>query len=132
MLYAGIAVTDLDGTLAPGDTLCIPFYGCPDPYPGAVERLQQFDQVLYLSCKPSVYTPLQTYWLEHHGFPEGESWAIGAFPGGCSVYNERNGSAEKCGFLIATGIEFTHGFSEDEESLQAYRCAGIPHVERVP
>lgn len=121
-----IAVTDLDGTLTFGNTLCLPFY-CPEPYEDARAMLEGFDEVLYLSCKPWPYAPAQHWWLEAYGFEygDGDSRAIGPFPYGCTSFRE------KCAVLLADPREFTHGFSEDEESLQAYKCAGIPNVIKV-
>ena len=118
------AVTDLDGTLTRTNTLCLPFY-CPEPFADSIQSLQGFNEILYLSCKPRVYGGFQQWWLDHYNFPEGDSWAIGPFPDGCVSFQE------KCDFLKAYPIQFTHGFSEDEESLQAYECAGIPNIIKV-
>ena len=123
-----LAVTDLDGTLTRTNTICVPFY-CPAPFEDAQEILQGFDEVFYLSCKPWLYAPAQNWWLEAYEFPEGDSAAIGSFPNGCVDYTE------KCNILKrrqeVTGLRFTHGFSEDEESLEAYKCAGIPNIIKV-
>lgn len=126
LAYAGdVAVTDLDGTLTPTNTLCLPGY-CPKPYPWAKAMLEQHHTVLYLSCKPWLYNSLQTWWLEAYDFPEGESWAIGPFPAGCETYQE------KCDFLKATGLTFDYGYTEDDETIQAYECAGATNILRVP
>ena len=129
-----LAVTDLDGTLTKGNTICVPFY-CPYPYADSIEMLEQFDEVLYLSCKVSFLSPTQNWWLEAYEFPEGESWAIGNFSqwlkngDGCPSYNN------KCDFLkeyqARTGTKFTHGISEDDQSWKAYECAGIPNIIKV-
>ncbi len=120
------AVTDLDGTLTRGDTLFN-----AQPFPGVQASLKEYDKVLYLSCKVWVARPAQTWWLEANDFPEGESYAIGTITnwwntgGGCLTHKP------KCDFLKAYPVKFTHGFSEDEQSLEAYRCAGIPNVIKV-
>ena len=119
-----LAVTDLDGTLTRTNTICVPFY-CPEPFEDARSMLEGFEEILYLSCKPNLYGGFQQWWLDWYGFPEGDSQAIGAFPNGCTSY------IEKCAVLLADPREFTHGFSEDEESLEAYECAGIPNIIKV-
>ena len=118
------AVTDLDGTLTRTNTLCIPFY-CPEPFADSHKMLEGFDEILYLSCKPWLYAPAQQWWLDNYDFPEGDSKAIGPFPNGCVSYQE------KCNVIKADGRAFTHGFSEDAESLAAYKCAGIPNIIKV-
>ncbi len=127
-----LAVTDLDGTLTTGDTICAPIYGCEAPYAEAVETLTKFNEVLYLSCKPWIWLPFQNLWLWWHDFPPGESHAIGGFPGGCTEYDPVLGSVEKCLFLLKRGIRYDYGYSEDTESLLAYECANIPNPVRVP
>ena len=119
-----LAVTDLDGTLTRTNTICVPFY-CPEPFSDSIQMLQGFEEILYLSCKPNLYGGFQQWWLDWYEFPEGDSWAIGPFPHGCVDYTE------KCEFLKAYPIKFTHGFSEDQESLEAYKCAGIPNINKV-
>ena len=120
------AVTDLDGTLTRGDTLFN-----ARPFPGVQDSLKEYDEVLYLSCKIWPAGPAQVWWLEANDFPEGESYAIGSIS---NWWNTGSGCLDyrpKCDFLKAYPTKFTHGFSEDEQSLEAYRCAGIPNVIKV-
>ena len=120
------AVTDLDGTLTRGDTLFN-----AQPFPGVQDSLKEYDEVLYLSCKIWIARAPQTWWLEFHEFPEGESYAIG------TIENWRNTGGgcldemPKCEFLKAYPIKFDVGISEDEQSWAAYECAGIPNIIKV-